>query len=96
MKVVFSDKYKIVKEKKFHAKESDILLILPLLIQILLSYLGNRFNSIFYFLEVIPILFLFYMLHRKIKRNTIDLLIIIYVVLLLALFAIDLITLNPN
>ena len=49
MKVVFSDKYKIVKEKKFHAKESDILLILPLLIQILLSYLGNRFNSIFYF-----------------------------------------------
>ena len=96
MKVVFSDKCKIVKEKNFHAKESDILLILPLLIQILLSYLGNRFNSIFYFFEVIPILFLFYILHRKIKRNTLDILIIIYVVLLLALFAIDLITLNPN
>lgn len=93
MKVTFGDKYRVVKEKNSYPKRNGMLLILPLLVQLLLSYLGSRFNTIFYFFEIIPVVFLFYLLHQRIKQNMVDFLIIIYIVLLLALFAIDLISL---
>ena len=89
MKIIFGDKYKIVKEENAPAKKNGLLLLLLLLIHLFFSYLGNRFNSIFYFLEVIPILVLFYMLHQKIRKNILDLLIIILIALFLALFAND-------
>ena len=89
MKIIFGDKYKIVKEENSHSKKDGLLLLLLFLIQMLLSYLGNIFNSVFYFLEVIPILVLFFMLHQKIKKNMLDLLIIIFIALFLSLFAND-------
>lgn len=93
MRVFLGNQYEIVKTKKQIKVKTILGLIFLFVIQFLLSYLGNSFNSIFYFLEIIPIFILLYLLFLKIKERIIDALLILLILFFLCLFFSDVLSL---
>lgn len=87
------DKYKIVKEEMPRTTRTSNYMVLLLLVQFLFSFLGNKFTPIFYFLQLLPIVALFYLFHKKLLQNKIDILIILFIVAFLSIFLNDIFSL---
>ncbi len=66
------DKYRIVKEETPRTTKTSSYMLPLLLVQLLFSFLGNKFTPLFYFLQLLPIVALFYLLHKKILQNKVD------------------------
>lgn len=80
------DNFKITKNDNSPVFKTNAIILILLVLQLLFAYLGKTSSFIFYYLELLPILVLFYILFKKIKNNTIDILIILFIIIFLYQF----------
>ncbi len=86
MKVQIGNKYKVVRNEESSKSYDGYVLLLLLIVQLFLNYIYRTFSETLYLAGLIPILIVGYMFHRKIKKGSVDILILAFLAILIALF----------
>lgn len=89
MEIRIGNQYRVIKNKLPANSHRGYLILLLLCVQLLLSFLGHRYSATIFYAELVPILVLVYLNYKDLQSKTIDLLIILFIILLLSIFLVD-------